>query len=563
MSTLHRFSARQALRGLVVLVAVLLVMWGSAIVYAERARLALAQAQEKRLVALTLAGEFRQGVDDLTQLARSYVATGEVRLSQQHQAVVDIRDGQRARPQQYGRVYWDLIDADGQPPRPDSTVVASLRSLMEQAGYSAAELARLDEAWLMSDALAGTERRAMQEARGSAAARAQALLLLYGDGYQLHKASILQAFDDMVGLLEQRSASEVALAQTLAQRLAWLSTLLAVAVVVVLAVSLQLLYRGSTGPLAQATSMLAQLARGDLRDSAPVRARGQVGVLLDALQRLRKAIVRLVRGVHAGAAAIQNAAGDMAAGTEHVVSRTEEQAQALLEVAASMQQLAAAVQQNTAHTHQASRLARRACEVTRRSAAEVEQVAAAMVAIKASSRRITDLGGLIDSVAVQSKLLGASASLEAAGKGVGGRGLAIVAQEVTALAQRTAGAACEIKSLTETALQQIQNGSRKAQQAEGAMREAVYGVERVSQLIGQIAEVGLEQTLGIDQVVQVLRQVQVLTQQNGLLLQQTTAAARALIEQTEQLAQAAAEFRLETGYEDGRMVIDMPVRGAQ
>ncbi|WP_433694692.1 methyl-accepting chemotaxis protein [Herbaspirillum seropedicae] len=558
MSILHRFSVRQALRGLVALVAVLVVMWGTATVYAERARQALAQAQETRFTALALAAEFRQGVDDLAQLARSYVVSGEPRLLEQHQAVLDIRDGQRARPQQYGRVYWDLVGADGQPPRPDSTVAVSLRKLMEQAGYSPAELARLDEAWLMSDALASTERRAMQEMQGDAAARGPAQQMLHGDGYQLHRASILQAFDDMVGLLEQRTAREVALAQLLAQRLAWLSTLLAVAVVVILAVSLRLLYRGSAGPLAQATSMLAQLARGDLSDSAPVRARGQVAALLDALQRLRKAIVRLVKGVHAGAAAIQNAAGDMAAGTEHVVARTEEQAQALLQAAASMQQLAGTVQQHTTHTHQASRLARRACEVVRRSAAEVEQVASAMAAIKASSARITDLGGLIDSIAVQSKLLGASASLAGCGSGAGGRTLSSVAQDVSALAQRTASAAAEVKSLTETALQQIQNGSRKAMQAEGAMREAVYSVERVSQLIGQIAEVNLEQTSGIDQVVQVLRQVQLLTQQNGLLLQQTTSAARALNEQTEQLAQAAAEFRLEAGYEDGCMVIDMP-----
>ncbi|ADJ63937.1 methyl-accepting chemotaxis protein [Herbaspirillum seropedicae] len=558
MSILHRFSVRQALRGLVALVAVLVVMWGTATVYAERARQALAQAQETRFTALALAAEFRQGVDDLAQLARSYVVSGEPRLLEQHQAVLDIRDGQRARPQQYGRVYWDLVGADGQPPRPDSTVAVSLRKLMEQAGYSPAELARLDEAWLMSDALASTERRAMQEMQGDAGARGPAQQMLHGDGYQLHRTSILQAFDDMVGLLEQRTAREVALAQLLAQRLAWLSTLLAVAVVVILAVSLRLLYRGSAGPLAQATSMLAQLARGDLSDSAPVRARGQVAALLDALQRLRKAIVRLVKGVHAGAAAIQNAAGDMAAGTEHVVARTEEQAQALLQAAASMQQLAGTVQQHTAHTHQASRLARRACEVVRRSAAEVEQVASAMAAIKASSARITDLGGLIDSIAVQSKLLGASASLAGCGSGVGGRTLSSVAQDVSALAQRTASAAAEFKSLTETALQQIQNGSRKAVQAEGAMREAVYSVERVSQLIGQIAEVNLEQTSGIDQVVQVLRQVQLLTQQNGLLLQQTTSAARALNEQTEQLTQAAAEFRLEAGYEDGCMVIDMP-----
>ncbi|MGO0793220.1 methyl-accepting chemotaxis protein [Herbaspirillum seropedicae] len=558
MSILHRFSVRQALRGLVALVAVLVVMWGTATVYAERARQALAQAQETRFTALALAAEFRQGVDDLAQLARSYVVSGEPRLLEQHQAVLDIRDGQRARPQQYGRVYWDLVGADGQPPRPDSTVAVSLRKLMEQAGYSPAELARLDEAWLMSDALASTERRAMQEMQGDAGARGPAQQMLHGDGYQLHRTSILQAFDDMVGLLEQRTAREVALAQLLAQRLAWLSTLLAVAVVVILAVSLRLLYRGSAGPLAQATSMLAQLARGDLSDSAPVRARGQVAALLDALQRLRKAIVRLVKGVHAGAAAIQNAAGDMAAGTEHVVARTEEQAQALLQAAASMQQLAGTVQQHTAHTHQASRLARRACEVVRRSAAEVEQVASAMAAIKASSARITDLGGLIDSIAVQSKLLGASASLAGCGSGAGGRTLSSVAQDVSALAQRTASAAAEVKSLTETALQQIQNGSRKAVQAEGAMREAVYSVERVSQLIGQIAEVNLEQTSGIDQVVQVLRQVQLLTQQNGLLLQQTTSAARALNEQTEQLTQAAAEFRLEAGYEDGCMVIDMP-----
>ncbi|WP_443113900.1 methyl-accepting chemotaxis protein [Herbaspirillum seropedicae] len=558
MSILHRFSVRQALRGLVTLVAVLVVMWGTATVYAERARQALAQAQETRFAALALAAEFRQSVDDLAQLARSYVVSGEPRLLEQHQAVLDIRDGQRARPQQYGRVYWDLVGADGQPPRPDSTVAVSLRKLMEQAGYSPAELARLDEAWLMSDALASTERRAMQEMQEDAAARGPAQQMLHGDGYQLHRTSILQAFDDMVGLLEQRTAREVALAQLLAQRLAWLSTLLAVAVVVILAVSLRLLYRGSAGPLAQATSMLAQLARGDLSDSAPVRARGQVAALLDALQRLRKAIVRLVKGVHAGAAAIQNAAGDMAAGTEHVVARTEEQAQALLQASASMQQLAGAVQQHTAHTHQASRLAKRACDVVRRSAAEVEQVASAMAAIKASSARITDLGGLIDSIAVQSKLLGASASLAGCGNGAGGRTLSTVAQEVSALAQRTASAAAEVKSLTETALQQIQNGSRRVVQAEGAMREAVYSVERVSQLIGQIAEVNLEQTSGIDQVVQVLRQVQVLTQQNGLLLQQTTSAARALNEQTEQLAQAAAEFKLEAGYEDGRMVIDMP-----
>ncbi|QDD64846.1 methyl-accepting chemotaxis protein [Herbaspirillum seropedicae] len=558
MSILHRFSVRQALRGLVALVAVLMVMWATATVSAERARQALAQAQETRITALALAAEFRQGVDDLAQLARSYVVTGEPRLLEQHQALLDIRDGQRARPQQYGRVYWDLVGADGQPPRPDSTVAVSLRKLMEQAGYSAAELVRLDEAWLMSDALASTERRAMQETQRDAAARGPAQQLLHGDGYQLHRTSILQAFDDMAGLLEQRTAREVALAQLLAQRLAWLSTLLAVAVVVILAVSLRLLYRGSAGPLAQATRMLVQLARGDLSDSAPLRARGQVAALLDALQRLRKAIVRLVKSVHAGAAAIQNAAGDMAAGTEHVVARTEEQAQALLQAAASMQQLAGTVQQHTAHTHQASRLARRACEVVRRSAAEVEQVASAMAAIKASSARITDLGGLIDSIAVQSKLLAASASLASGSHGAGGRTLSSVAQDVSALAQRTASAAAEVKSLTETALQQIQNGSRKAMLAEGAMREAVYSVERVSQLIGQIAEVNLEQTSGVDQVVQVLRQVQVLTQQNGLLLRQTTSAARALNEQTEQLAQAAAEFRLEAGYEDGRMVIDMP-----
>lgn len=134
MSILHRFSVRQALRGLVALVAVLVVMWGTETVYAERARQALAQAQETRFTALALAAEFRQGVDDLAQLARSYVVSGEPRLLEQHQAVLDIRDGQRARPQQYGRVYWDLVGADGQPPRPDSTVAVSLRKLMEQAG---------------------------------------------------------------------------------------------------------------------------------------------------------------------------------------------------------------------------------------------------------------------------------------------------------------------------------------------------------------------------------------------------------------------------------------------
>ena len=241
---------------------------------------------------------------------------------------------------------------------------------------------------------------------------------------------------------------------------------------------------------------------------------------------------------------VASASGEIAQGNQDLSLRTEQQAGQLQVTASSMEQLAATLGHNADSARQASTLAGSASEAAERGGAVVDQVVSKMVSITASSRKIADITGVIDGIAFQTNILALNAAVEAARAGEQGRGFAVVASEVRGLAQRSAAAAREIKTLIGVSVEGIEDGSRLAQDAGQAMGEIVSRVRRVNDLITEISDATRGQSDGIDAVTGAVLQLDTSTQQNAALVEQAAASAASLRLQAERLTQAVAVFRL-------------------
>ncbi|MGH8853703.1 MAG: methyl-accepting chemotaxis protein [Telluria sp.] len=307
-----------------------------------------------------------------------------------------------------------------------------------------------------------------------------------------------------------------------------------------------LLTRSITRPLSHAVALARQVASGDLTAEIQVTSRDEVGDLLAALQVMNGSLLKTVTEVRSGTEAIVSASQQIAMGNLDLSSRTEQQASSLEETASSMEELTSTVRQNADSARQANTLAQSASEIAVRGGDVVSQVVTTMESINASSRQIGDIIAVIDSIAFQTNILALNAAVEAARAGEQGRGFAVVASEVRNLAQRSAGAAKEIRTLITDSVAKVDAGGRLVNQAGSTMQEIVQGITRVTDIMSEIASASAEQTVGIEQVNEAISQMDSVTQQNAALVEEAAAAAASLQDQAASLAQLVSTFTVDT-----------------
>ena len=321
-------------------------------------------------------------------------------------------------------------------------------------------------------------------------------------------------------------------------------SLLAIFAVVVSAVAGTLTIVTITRRLQRATEVAREVAAGNLTASIEPGRNDELGQLLGSLREMNDSLTGIVGRVRQAAELVTSASSEIAIGNSDLSSRTEEQASSLEETAASIEEMTATVNQNAQNASQASGVAIEAAEVARKGGAAVDEVVKTMEGIQSSSRRISDIIGVIDSIAFQTNILALNAAVEAARAGEQGRGFAVVAGEVRSLAQRSAEAAKEIKSLITDSVRRVDDGARIADDAGKTMTEVVASVNRVSNIIGEIASATSEQSTGIAQVNQAVADLDKVTQQNASLVEESTAASESLKELAGEMSQAVSVFRL-------------------
>ncbi|MBC3906389.1 methyl-accepting chemotaxis protein [Undibacterium umbellatum] len=302
--------------------------------------------------------------------------------------------------------------------------------------------------------------------------------------------------------------------------------------------------RSITQPLQEALSLAETVAEGDLRSQVAVTGNDEVASLFQALKNMNDNLAATVGQVRTGTETITVASQEIASGNADLSSRTESQASSLEETASSMEELTSTVRQNADNARQANQLVVSASGVAVKGGAVVGQVVSTMGSIKESSRKIVDIIGVIDGIAFQTNILALNAAVEAARAGEQGRGFAVVAAEVRNLAQRSASAAKEIKSLISDSVDKVDQGSKLVDEAGKTMDEIVTSVQHVADIMSEITAASQEQSSGIEQVNLAITQMDEMTQQNAALVEQAAAAAESMEEQAVALAQAVSVFKL-------------------
>jgi methyl-accepting chemotaxis protein len=303
--------------------------------------------------------------------------------------------------------------------------------------------------------------------------------------------------------------------------------------------------RSISRPLNEAVRIAQTVAAGDLTSRIEVNGDDEASQLLRALKDMNESLVRIVGEVRVSTDTIATASGQIASGNMDLSARTESQASSLEKTASSMEELTSTVKQNADNARQANQLAVSASEVAVKGGSVVTQVVDTMGSINASSKKIVDIIGVIDGIAFQTNILALNAAVEAARAGEQGRGFAVVASEVRSLAQRSASAAKEIKTLIGDSVDKVDVGAKLVDQAGATMQEIVDSVRRVTDIMSEITAASQEQMSGIEQVNQAVTQMDSSTQQNAALVEEAAAAAQSLRDQAGKLSQVVSVFKLD------------------
>ena len=349
--------------------------------------------------------------------------------------------------------------------------------------------------------------------------------------FQQHR----DAIDQVVVLATQlATATEADAIQTIS----WSNYLLLGMFIVVLALCLTvalIISNGIVNPLRQTVEVAQKFAAGDLTVQIQQMGQSEMGQLNLALRNMQQSLVNLVRNIQSGSQQVANASAEIASGNHDLSARTESQASSLEETASSMEQLGATVRQNADNARTANQLAQSASTVAVRGGEVVAQVVDTMKGINDSSRKISDIISVIDGIAFQTNILALNAAVEAARAGEQGRGFAVVAGEVRSLAQRSAEAAKEIKTLISASVDRVELGSKLVDEAGNTMQEVVASIRRVTDIMGEISAASTEQSMGVSQVGEAVTQMDQVTQQNAALVEEMAAAASSLKNQAEEL----------------------------
>jgi methyl-accepting chemotaxis protein len=359
-----------------------------------------------------------------------------------------------------------------------------------------------------------------------------------------------EILDEAVAAVEARAGEASASAQANSERATWVSLVLMLAVAAAGGIGSVLFSRSVRRQLGadpgQLAASLDRMAAGDLGPVAGAD-RAPAGSVLAAMSTMRENLAGIVTQVRSGSDSIATASSQIAQGNQDLSSRTEQQASSLQETAASMEELGSTVKQNADNARQANQLAQGASEVAVKGGTVVAQVVDTMKGINDSSKKIADIISVIDGIAFQTNILALNAAVEAARAGEQGRGFAVVAGEVRSLAQRSAEAAKEIKSLITDSVERVESGSALVDQAGATMDEVVTAIRRVTDIMGEITSASAEQSQGVSQVGEAVSQMDQVTQQNAALVEESAAAAESLKQQAQTLVQAVSVFKLAHG----------------
>jgi len=372
----------------------------------------------------------------------------------------------------------------------------------------------------------------------------QAMELMAGPMAQDY-APMQEAMDSLTKLQLDVGRAEFERSQTL-YVMVRNGALSAMSIGLILAVIIGLrLIRAISGPLNASVRIAQGVAAGDLTQQITITSNDETGQLLQALKDMNDSLINTVGKVRQGTETIGVASREIAAGNGDLSSRTESQASSLEETASSMEELTATVKQNADNARQANQLVVSASDFAVKGGNVVGQVVQTMGSIKESSRKIVDIIGVIDGIAFQTNILALNAAVEAARAGEQGRGFAVVAAEVRNLAQRSAGAAKEIKALIGDSVEKVDTGSRLVDEAGQTMEQIVTSVKHVADIMSEITAASQEQSAGIGEINQAITQMDEMTQQNAALVEQAAAAAESMQEQAALLAEAVAAFKLD------------------
>ncbi|WP_174871778.1 methyl-accepting chemotaxis protein [Pectobacterium polaris] len=371
----------------------------------------------------------------------------------------------------------------------------------------------------------------------------QATAFLFSDVTKIQKSYFTKLSELVDYQQENVEQSKVETKTFISEALFW--TLLLSACSAVLGVLIAwLLTRSVTAPLSIALSSALRIGEGDLRGTIAVDSRDEFGQLLEAMRDMQSSLTKTVITVRDNAESVATASIQIAQGNADLSSRTEEQASALEETSSTMTQLGMTVKNNADNARQADQLAKNASTVAQQGGQVVDDVVETMKAIDESSRSIADIINVIDSIAFQTNILALNAAVEAARAGEQGRGFAVVAGEVRSLAQRSAEAAKEIKTLITTSVERVEQGSDLANKAGETMQQVVVAIRQLTDTMAEISSASAEQSTGVDQVGIAVNQMDQTTQQNAALVEESAAAALSLQEQADLLVRAVSVFKV-------------------
>jgi methyl-accepting chemotaxis protein len=394
----------------------------------------------------------------------------------------------------------------------------------------------------------------------------ESLVAAQGGNFSKAESEVLEkarpAYERMTAAGDELLATQIAVAQemrTSAEKNFKRNSALTIGAIVlgtgVAGFMLFVLINSIVGVLKAAVKIADRIAGGELGNEVRVESNDELGQLLDSLRRMDAKLVEIVGGVRSSADAVGAAASQLSRGNDDLSQRTQEQAAALEETASSMEEMTATVKQNADNARQANQLAVGAREQAEKGGSVVQRAIGAMGEINASSRKIADIISVIDEIAFQTNLLALNAAVEAARAGEQGRGFAVVATEVRNLAQRSASAAKEIKDLINDSVDKVKVGSELVDESGKTLAEIMESVKKVTDIVAEIAAASEEQSAGIEQVNNAVSQMDNVTQQNAALVEEASAASKAMEQQSAMLLSQIAFFRTAHG---GAIVREVP-----
>ena len=373
----------------------------------------------------------------------------------------------------------------------------------------------------------------------------------YDDGAELYisqirpnAAKVQDAVEQLVALQINVAAAEFAGARQMSDTIHWWMLAATAVALVAGAAMAWVITRSISQPLRQAVVLARTVAGGDLTAHIEVRGSDETAELLGALREMNQQLVRVITEVRESTETVAQEAVLIAGGTEDLARRTEVQASNLQETAASMEQLTVTVQHNTDNAHWATELAQEAARVAHEGGSVMRDVIATMQEISVQSQKVTDIIKVIDNIAFQTNLLALNAAVEAARAGEQGRGFAVVAGEVRGLSQRSSTAAREIRGLIAASVRSVERGATLVDQAGDRVALTVQRVAGVMELMGEIKNAGQEQARGIAQMGEAVRQLDAATQQNALLVDDSSCASIGMKNQVRRLLEVVHQFQL-------------------